>query len=906
MRLTFQIRYHTHVGQDIFLTGPHEIFGGGNPERAIPLEYQGLGIWRVTVVLPFQHIPTQPLEYGYFVRQPDRSIEMDWPKGRRLRLDELGDREVVINDWWNAPSDPANVSLTEPFQHVLLSKSEPEAHLPTATDTHRFQTYAPLLNADQTLCLVGNCPELGDWNPSQALVLSRQANSPGFCLDLNLSAHRRTVEYKYGRRNSRTGEFEFEAGPNRQAPPPRSPTEIVIQQDGFPRLSFTTWKGAGVAIPVFSLRSQGSFGIGDFGDLKLLADWATKAGLRMIQILPVNDTTASSTWTDSYPYAAISAFALHPIYLDFRQVTESAMRQEFAGHELLRQALNALPSLDYERVLAAKRKLAQSWFTLAHQKVFRTRAFRDFFKANRDWLEPYSAFCALRDRFGTAEFTRWPEYQRFDPTLVAEMSKPTHPDYLSLAYSWFVQYQLHCQLESAAKHAHRLGLILKGDIAIGVNRYGADTWQAPELYRIQMQAGAPPDAFAVKGQNWGFPTYNWSRMQQDHFAWWHRRFEQMGRYFDAFRIDHILGFFRIWSIPLSALEGILGYFVPAIPVTESEFANWGIAFDRTRFLHPWIDEPELATAFGPLAHKARTLFLTEGPTGRLSLRPEFSTQRQVEQHFAGAPATEESLRLQQGLFDLISNVILLQPEGDKAEGYHFRIDMRGTSSFQQLPAPLRERISALYDDYFFRRQESFWRAEGLRKLPALKQATDMLVCGEDLGMVPACVPEVMRQLGLLGLEVQRMPKTLGQDFSHPKEAPYLAVVTPSTHDMSPVRQWWQEDAGVTQHFFNQELGQIGSAPAECTAEIARAIVSQHLESPAMWSVFQLQDLLALSQNLRHPDPAAERINVPAIPRYYWRYRMHFELEKLQAAESFNQTLRELLAQNGRLPTAQSS
>ncbi|HWQ91631.1 MAG TPA: 4-alpha-glucanotransferase, partial [Clostridia bacterium] len=455
---------------------------------------------------------------------------------------------------------------------------------------------------------------------------------------------------------------------------------------------------------------------------------------------------------------------------------------------------------------------------------------------------------------------------------------------------------LHRQLQQAADYAHQNGIVLKGDIPIGVNRFSADVWQHPDLFHTEMQAGAPPDAFAAKGQNWGFPTYNWPRMQQDHYAWWRRRFEQMARYFDAFRIDHILGFFRIWSIPWPAVEGILGYFVPAVPLTEAEFLSRGIRFDRDRLLRPYITPALLDQMFEEYAVAARDRFFDQLDSGRLCFKPEFATQRQVAQYFAETTPDPANAKLQLLLFDLHSNVILLK-ESDQR--FHFRLGMENTPSFLALDAHTQSQLRDLYLDYFFRRQDRFWAASALEKLPELKRATNMLVCGEDLGMVPACVPHVMRQLGLLGLEVQRMPKDLRRAFSRPAEAPYLSVVTPSTHDMSTLRGWWREDPALTQQFFNTELGLPGPAPAECEPWVSRAIIRQHLASPAMWSIFQIQDLFGIDEALRRKDVDAERINVPANPAYYWRYRMHLTLEQLLRQDGFNQALLVLLQEQGR-------
>jgi len=685
-------------------------------------------------------------------------------------------------------------------------------------------------------------------------------------------------------------------------------------------------------------------------------------GLKLIQVLPVNDTTATHTWADSYPYSAISAFALHPLYLNLQKAAGDGGKQLLEGLEPERTRLNKLSALDYEAVMKSKLGFLRIIFPMQKQQLFQSRRYRDFFRRNKHWLVPYAAFSELRDQYGTADYTKWPEHQKWSNGVMerwsagmqegAEMSEPTGASgsidawaiesvaepanpfapstatpYLELAKSaeklaataestqsdelapglgqlglefhYFVQYHLHAQLREAAEYANENGVILKGDLAIGVYRHGADPWQNPDLYNMELQAGAPPDPFADKGQNWSFPTYNWPQMKQTGFAWWKQRFAQMGSYFDAFRVDHILGFFRIWSIPIHAIEGILGYFVPALPVRAEEFHQRGIRFEKDRFVQPFINERVLWDLFGIESAFIKSHFLEPAPGGSFRLKPEFATQRQVDAQFNQWEDSEHNRKLKAGLFDLISNLILFEVPGSQGQAFHFRFFIEKTSSFKNFDLRTQGQLKELYVDYFFRRQEDFWRKEGLQKLPPLKRETNMLVCGEDLGLVPACVPEVMKQLGLLSLEVQRMPKTMGREFSRPAEAPYLSVVTPSTHDMSTIRGWWEEDRGVTQRFYNREMGRPGQAPGTCEPWISRMIIEQHLASPAMWSIFQMQDLLGLDQNLRHPKPWEERINVPANPKQYWRYRMHLPIERLVREEQFNSSLKDMLDRAGR-------
>ncbi|HEX5024580.1 MAG TPA: 4-alpha-glucanotransferase, partial [Agriterribacter sp.] len=231
--------------------------------------------------------------------------------------------------------------------------------------------------------------------------------------------------------------------------------------------------------------------------------------------------------------------------------------------------------------------------------------------------------------------------------------------------------------------------------------------------------------------------------------------------------------------------------------------------------------------------------------------------------------------------------------------FHFRIAMENTISFRHLERRMQEQLKELYVDYFYHNQDQIWAEQAMYKLPALKKATNMLICGEDLGMVPHCVPETMRQLGILSLDIQRMPKQAGATFFNPAYASYLSVVTPSTHDMSTIRGWWEEDRGKTQLFFNHEMQHPGLAPYYCEPWVNKAIIIQHLYSPAMWSIFLLQDLMGIDGKIRKEDTSTERINVPAIPRYYWRYRMHITLERLLKEKDLNNEIRSYIHSSGR-------
>jgi 4-alpha-glucanotransferase len=902
MRLTFQVRFRTRPGQDLFITGNHPLLGRGEVEHAVPMNYLDPETWGVSLTVTTAEATDHEVTYNYILHEADGSLSYDWGTDKRLNLAQLSHDETLIIDSWNSAGAFENAFYTEPFRNVLLRENYTPLPTPQTPKevTHIFKVKAPLLVKGQTLCLLGDVSKLKNWDTKNPILLSRNAETDFFTVPVDLSDMTFPVFYKYGVYDVEQNRFvRFEDGQNRVSHAAAEPECLTIVNDGFATLPSTTWKGAGIAIPVFSLRSENSFGVGEFTDLKLLADWCGAVGLKLIQILPINDTIATKTWVDSYPYAAISAFALHPIYLNLATVATAANQWMVADLEAERVRLNKLDALDYEAVMSAKLGCLRKLFEAQKAHTFEGKDYQLFFQENKPWLVPYAAFSALRDKFATPELSRWPQFKRYDARAIAAEFRTDETLRQAAFFYYFLQFHLHSQLQDAANYAHSHGIILKGDIAIGVSRNGADAWQAPELYHMEMQAGAPPDLFGIKGQNWGFPTYNWPRMKATGFAWWKQRFEQMGNYFDAFRIDHILGFFRIWSVPMSAVEGILGYFAPALPVHANEFIERGVAFDRNRFIKPFITNELLSEIFGEEHDFVKREFLDADRFGNLSLKPQFDTQRQVEAHFAAQKQDARNERLKLGLYDLISNVLLLEAEDSGGLQFHFRFDIERTFSFKKLDPHTQSVLKDLYVNYFFRRQDDFWMREAMQKLPALKRVTNMLVCGEDLGLVPACVPKVMKQLGLLSLEIQRMPKDSHRQFFNPKEAPYLSVVTPSTHDMSTIRGWWEEDRMVTQNFWNLELGQSGEAPPTCDAWVNRLIVEQHLASPAMWSIFQFQDLLGMDEQLRRKNPGSERINVPANPKNYWRYRMHLSLEDLKRAKPFNTTLAEAVRNGGR-------
>ncbi|MBZ5856188.1 4-alpha-glucanotransferase [Flavihumibacter profundi] len=895
MKIHFYLKFHTAYGQRLQITGNLKAFTQDNGQ-AFLMTYFNHEYWQASVEIDPAHDPI--CRYSYQLEMPDGKIIEEWGNDRIISLSDNDVNEIQVIDTWNFAGEYENAFYTAPFRETLLPKHDKKKNKHNKNGTQTFRVKAPLLHKNEVICMAGSGPVLGEWNTDNPILFHLAGN--WWTANLDLPKEGFPLHYKYGVFNVKAKEFvRFETGENRTLFGDAYQHERTIIHDGFAHLPNNTWKGAGVAIPVFSLRSNNSFGIGEFTDLPLLADWAESVNMRLIQLLPINDTTATHTWTDSYPYSAISAFALNPIYINLEEVAGKKHSALVKPLKKKQKELNELPGVDYEEVLKTKLAVLQEIFQQQKESWIIDQDYLDFFEQNKHWLVPYAAFCLLRDKHGTADFTKWKDHSKYDAAAIEKFVSPDLKHYDQICFHYYMQFHLHLQLKKATAYAHKQGVIVKGDIPIGIYRFSCDAWMSPELFNMDQQAGAPPDDFAIKGQNWGFPTYNWHKMQEDGFTWWKQRFSQMSEYFDAFRIDHILGFFRIWSIPWHSVEGIMGHFVPAIPVHIDEFHQRNTWFNFNRYTRPYITEQILWDRFESLSLGVKNTFLDATGFGEFTFREEFDTQRKIESWFARQEKNEENDAIRQGLYDLHANIILFEAEGSTGKQFHFRFGMENTSSYQALEWNTRQDLKELYLNYFYRRQDDFWMKEAMHKLPALKASTNMLICGEDLGMVPGCVPDVMKQLGILSLEIQRMPKDPKQEFFHPNDAPYLSVVTPSTHDMSTIRGWWEEDPAKTQRFFNNEMGEWGEAPQSCEAWINKAIVIQHLYSPAMWSIFQLQDLLGMDEKIRRPDPADERINIPSIAKHYWRYRMHMTLEELSKEKSFNHELKEYIRASGR-------
>ncbi len=503
-----------------------------------------------------------------------------------------------------------------------------------------------------------------------------------------------------------------------------------------------------------------------------MGDWWAMTGQKILQILPINDTTMTGTWVDSYPYKANSTFALHPMYLNLWEVgtlKDASRREHFHA---LASELNSLKETDYERVNAGKNSYLREIYSEQGPNTRRRKDYKEFVSRNEYWLKPYSAWCVLREMYHNPDNLMWGEYAQYSPDKVDKLYSE-HAD--KFEYHYYVQYHLDRQLRDARDYAHSHGVVLKGDIPIGISRFSADAWMSPQLFNMDCQAGAPPDDFSVLGQNWGFPTYNWEEMAKDGFRWWKNRFRKMAEYFDAYRIDHILGFFRIWEIPMDAVHGLLGFFNPALPFSPEELrSGYDFWIDPDVQTKPLILEWMLTDFFGEFTEEVKNKYLERVSGDRYCLKDYVNTQAKVEKYFAGEQMDEKNSRIMNALLGIIDDVLFIEDPYHKGH-YHPRISAQYTYQYRVLSDYAKWNFNRLYTDFFYHRHNDFWYGKAMWKLPPLLDATSMLTCAEDLGMIPACVPEVMDRLKILSLEIQRMPKDPNSEFGDTWHYSYYSV-----------------------------------------------------------------------------------------------------------------------------------
>lgn len=850
--VAFRLYCDTEYGQNLFIEAD---------ERLFPMSYDKDATWVCALDLPCNRV----VRYRYILQNRDGSQVLDSPKVRYL---PKRDGDWVVEDTF-VLRGVHSVFESKAFTGCLMKQADVRPMPKLKRGEIFFVLNAPGVQSDEYIVMVGSHQRLGNWNAADGIKFIPSYGASWFAT-LPFDSYLTHSEYKFVVCDRATGAIaKWETGENRRLPLMNG-NKIISATI---RLDYD-WHGNGVAIPVFSLRSSAGWGVGEFPDIKPMVDWMAVNGLKMLQLLPINDTTASHTDRDSYPYRANSVYALHYMYLNMMQLGRLKNRIKMNAYERQGKALNRLGKVNYSAVNDLKWNYIKDIFAQEYDAVQLDNEYKRFVKTNAGWLKNYAVFSCLREEFGTDDFSQWSDYSVYSKAKVDAYIRDHKED---VALYYYIQYNLDKQLSDAIEYAHSKQVIIKGDLPIGIGAASVDAWVNPRLFNLDAQAGAPPDCFSSRGQNWGFPTYNWSEMAKDGYGWWKSRFDNMGRYFDAFRIDHILGFFRIWEIPTDCIWGLLGHFNPAMPLSVRNIEEYGFWFDHDRYVKPYIPKHYLVELFGENAGCIAARYMNQICFDRFEFKPEYDTQRKLTECFRQNGLLPERQEWLDKLLSLHCEVIFI--EDLKTPGYyHPRIDVSKTRSFAELTEHERWCIGRIHDDYFYHRHNDYWRHEAMRKLPVLIGNTDMLVCGEDLGMVPACVHEVMNDLQILSLEVQRMPKDTSSRYVDMERIPYLSVYCTGTHDTSTLRSWWCENFENTQWYYNKVLHHDGEVPRELSDELVGEIIAKCIRAKNMWTILPWQDYIACDEKIRYPSPDDERINNPGNPDHVWCWRMHIDLD----------------------------
>ena len=885
IKVTFHLPYLAHGGEKIYLC-----FSNANETGFLPTVYDNQGNWEISLSL---NSFSTSISWYYRIVYPTGEEEREGGPARFLSLSSKKEGgNFRVYDFWRAPGDLASVFSTLPFQETFFYRDgrEPEPIDPVDKTALVITSFAPTVGPEEEIYLTGDTEALGNWDPVRALPLKylRQAS-----WEIRLPHPLpKQFEYKYLIRHREKGTFSWEEGPNRLARLHEGEVTIIndwpLVHPGSPK------RWAGIIVPVFSLRSSQGLGVGEFLDLIPLIDWASRAGLKVVSLLPINDTQSAGTWADSYPYAITSTTALHPLYLNL-----DALIPPRSGliYRLKREKrrLNKRLKVDYPEVMRLKMELLKEIYSEHSPTITKDPEFISFVEENAEWLKPYAAFSYLREKSGGKSLNKWGPYHQGTEKVVEELTDPTARHYPDIAFHYFVQFHLYRQLLSVVNHARERGIILKGDLPIGVSRMSVEMWSHPEWFMEDYSAGAPADDFSNTGQNWGFPLYNWEEMEKDGFLFWRRRFRHISKFFQAVRLDHVLGYFRIWAIPAEHITASQGRFMPSLPFSREELLSRGIT-DPDCLATPLITERTLRHIFGRSFRKIVPRYLRQIDGNRYEFLSPYSSPLKVWRLWRG----KRKRPILEGLLRLHDEVLLLPEKRDGGIFFHPRFRMSDTFRFHELTEEMRDSLLKLSTEYFYHRHNDLWRQTGNTHLRLLQGLSNILLCAEDLGMVPEIVPPLLTRRGILSLRIQRMPTRPGEIFSLCQNYPYLSVACPSTHDMQPLRLWWEEtDRALIQFYFEHILHGDGIAPLQLTEELAEAIIEQHLSSPSMFALFLLQDLLSLDGSLRRKDCKEERINDPAILHHRWNFRFHLKVEELLNHRAFQEKIRNLVRRSGR-------
>ncbi|KAH0792635.1 4-alpha-glucanotransferase family protein [Histomonas meleagridis] len=920
----FRVRCHTYYGQQLYVCGDIKELGEWNIDGALLLTFDGnADYWSGTIRLPLSKDP-RTVNYKYIIASSHDNLQWEPKENHKLELGPTVEPCLIeIADQFRWHDSTLDAFTRSTFVDVIDRRDhptkvpiiEPEYNEPGKAIIY-FSAYCPYVRHYQTVKVVGSIPELGNWDEHKAIPLT-DGRFPQWMGKVKVDLHHLPFEYKYIICGPSNEKAIWEMESNRTYD---GICTTVVDSD-YPRSVFINewfvcpnrdlFKGLGIYSPVFSLRTDHSCGIGQYLDIKKLVDLCVKVGASMIQLLPINDTTDKGEWADSYPYRQVSCFALHPIYIDLLAITKLPPEYEEEINKK-KYELEQQPWIDYPEVFKFKMEMLKKIYKLVDLE--KDSKYQEFIVKNKSWLQPYSLYCYYRDLNGTSDYRQWKEHSTI---TMAEIEKICSTLTKELEFTNWLQYLCDVQFKEAREYAVQHRVALKGDLPIGVFLNSVECWAYPKNFRMDMCAGAPPDSFSGDGQNWSFPTYDWDYMASDNYSWWRMRLQRMAELFHTLRVDHVLGFFRIWEIPrATCVRGMLGHYFPCNPVHINELKARGL-YNIDRYIKPYVRWHLLCEKFGGEAYEvSQKYFNSRGVDvgdDYFDFKPEYDNEVKIKKAVEEIEDENKRNHYYHCLIQLVGNVCLIQDQNDH-NYYHVRTEVKMehieetpngpityvSSSWNELPENEKRAMEELSIDFTYKRNNALWVSKANPKLDILKDSTNMLICGEDLGQLTQEILDALQSKSLLSLRVQRMSKDPNHDFDEIESYQYMSVCCPSTHDSSTLRGWWEENRPLTEKYWHDQLWRHDNCPYFCEPFVVEMIIKKHLWSRSMWAIFLLQDLADMVDHLRKQSPQDERINYPPDPNHKWKYRYPYTMDELINDSEFTNKLFNLAKDSHRI------
>lgn len=871
---------------------------------------QGGDCWALETTLPDSaHSPYASFSYYYQVENGDGSVErQEWCGAERAYVFDASVHYVFSDLWQESPS--SRILFTSAFrvwrQHWREDKQECnegvcQTRLPMFRRTILFRVFAPQLKDNEELAICGNHPVLGDWNPSCAVRMRRMGEQE-WAMTVRVDNVALPLEYKYvviDRQSHRMKQWE--EGDNRSTGSCLlTDGEALVLFGSLVRLPERRWLSAGVSVPLSVLRSEQSCGIGDFGDLRRLVDWAISVGMRIIHLPPLHDTVLKGDCRDNNPYHSVSSCALHPQYLDLVALGEIADKVAMKRFREKRKELEALDGIDDEGVWRVKSEYAWRRFEEEGETVLASQAFKEFHQKNAFWLIPYAVFCALHKELaasGAVERAEWSTYCEkilegtacLTPSLEREIHKIE-----------YVQYHLHRQLKSVSDYARSHGVVLMTDVPAGVCSNCVDRWLYSDLFDDAVSLGQKPSDATPEGSVSMLIPFRkpvTEQQQAAFIAWWHGRMERTAEFFDAIHLPQAISYVSAWVVPRHQVSATMGQFCPSLPLTVEELAMFGLKWPRDMYARPWIDDAIVAQLFGLCAEKVKSQYLLPASNGFYRLRDEVASPACL-QHVFEERTDESSLYVKEGLRRLAANVLFVEDVHRSGE-FHPRFDGLHTSAFRMLNEEEKQAYRRVYRHYFGNRHEALWHCCANRFFAEVAGRTRMLVVANGDGAHLCGWDEVLAAHGVFPFSVSASSKSGDAEFGQLERNPCRSMVAASALGTASLQQWWEECLPRAQRYAMSVLQKEMFAPCHLSPTLAEEIVARHLHSPSMFCVLNMQDWLAISGTSYAVGGRTEGMGRTFGEDNRWRNRMPFTLSQLQGDDAFNEKIRQMIKGCGR-------